>query len=49
MESWLNFLVSCMSDMFTYQLGEYSVFQLFLAMSVIGVVASALLLKVRRG
>lgn len=48
-DNWLVFLRQVLSDVFTLTLGDYQIFQIFLAIAIVSVVSSALVIRVKRG
>lgn len=48
-DNWLVFLRNVLTDMYTLQFGDYSIFQIFLAIAIVSVVSSALVIRVKRG
>lgn len=48
-DNWLVFLRTVLSDMYNFQFGDYSIFQIFLAIAIVSVVSSALVIRVKRG
>ena len=48
MDDWLVFCVSVLNDFFTLDIGDFNISSVFLAIACVGVVSSALLIKIRR-
>lgn len=48
-DSWLTFLRTVLTNVYTLQFGEYNIFQIFLAIAIVSVVSSALVIRVKRG